>query len=58
MSISLKVQSYKLYNNKYMMTSIQIKTSENFAFIAVLLFKLLSRNYCSRPRNKDETVFK
>ena len=40
---SLKVQSSKLYNNKYMIASTQIKNPEIFAFIAVLVFKLLRR---------------
>ena len=39
----LKVQSYKLYNNKYMTASTPITETEIFAFIAVLVFKLLSR---------------
>ena len=39
----LKVQSCKLYNEKYMIASTQIKDTEIFAFIAVLVFKLLSR---------------
>ena len=38
----LKLQSCKLNNNKYMITSAQIKNTANFALIAVLLFKLLS----------------
>ena len=38
----LKVQSCKLYNNKYMIASTQITNTEIFAFIAVLVFKLLS----------------
>ena len=38
----LKVQSYKLYNNKYMIASRQISSTEVLAFIAVLVFKLLS----------------
>ena len=41
--MNLKVQSYKLYNNKYMVTSTQITNTEIFAFIAILIFKLLSR---------------
>ena len=40
---SLKVQSCKLNNNKYMIASTQITNTEIFAFIAVLVFKLLSR---------------
>ena len=39
----LKAQSCKLYNDKYMIASTQIKNTEIFAFIAVLVFKLLSR---------------
>ena len=38
-----KVQSCKLYDNKYMIALIQITNTESFAFIAVLVFKLLSR---------------
>ena len=40
---NLKVQSNKLYNNKYMITSRQTATTETFAFIVVLVFKLLGR---------------
>ena len=40
----LKVQSCKLYNNKYMIASTKIANTEIFAFIAVLVFKLLSGN--------------
>ena len=39
----LKVQSYKLYNNQYMVASTQITNTEIFAIIAVLFFKLLGR---------------
>ena len=39
----LKVQSCKLDNNKYMITSTQLKNTEIFTFMAVLVFKLLSR---------------
>ena len=38
----LKVQSCKLYNSKYMIASTQITNTEIFAFIVVLVFKLLS----------------
>ena len=38
----LKVQSFKLHNNKYVITSTQIKNITIFAFIAILVFKLLS----------------
>ena len=36
-------QSCKLYDNKYMITSTQITNTEIFAFIVVLVFKLLCR---------------
>ena len=39
----LKVQSWKLYNNKYMIASTQITNTETFSFTAVLVFKLLGR---------------
>ena len=41
---SLKIQSCKLYDNKYMITSTQITNTEIFAFISVLLFKLRKDN--------------
>ena len=41
--VELKVQSCKLYNNKYMITATQITNTEIFVFIAVLVYKLLSR---------------
>ena len=39
---NLKVQSCKLCNNKYTIASTQIKNTEIFAFMAALVFKLLS----------------
>ena len=39
----LKVQSCKLCNNKYMITSTQITNTEIFAYIAFLVSQLLSR---------------
>ena len=38
----LKVQSCRLYNNKYMTASTQITNNETFAVVAVLIFKLLT----------------
>ena len=38
-------QSCKLYNNKYMIGSTQIKNIEIFAFIAALVFKSLSPKF-------------
>ena len=53
----LNVQSCKLYNNKYMIASTQIMSTEAFAFIAVLVFKLLSRKVLFIKKKKTiETV--
>ena len=41
-TITLKVHSWKLYNNKYMIASTQITNAKIFAFIVLLVFKLLS----------------
>ena len=41
----LKVQSCKLYNDKYMTASTQITNIEIFRFLAVLALKLLSRKF-------------
>ena len=51
---ALKVQSYKLYDNKYMIASTQITNTEIFTFIAVLVFKLLSRKvlFINRKGNR------
>ena len=43
MNRNLKVQSCKLYGNKNMIASTQITNTEIFAFITVLVFKLLGR---------------
>ena len=49
------VQSCKLYNNKYMIASTQITMTEIFAFIAVLLVKLLSHKvlFINRKYNRN-----
>ena len=54
-AIMLKVQSCKLYNDKYMIASTQITNTEIFAFITVLVFKLLSRNvlFINRKDNRN-----
>ena len=39
----LNVHLCKSYNNKYMIASTQVTNTEIFAFTAVLVFKLLSR---------------
>ena len=41
-NVMLKVPSCKLYNNTYMTALKQITKTEIFAFIAILVFKLLS----------------
>ena len=45
----------KLCNNKYIIASTQIKNTENFAFIAVLVFKLLNRKvlFINRKYNRN-----
>ena len=52
---NLKVLSYKLYDDKYMIASTQIANTEILAFIAALVFKLLSRNvlFISRKDNRN-----
>ena len=57
------VQSYKLYNNKYMIASAQITrteitSTEIFVFIAVLVFQLLNHKVLFINRKKMETVKK
>ena len=53
--LTLKVQSCKLYNNKYMIALTQITNTEIFALIAVLIFKLLSRSvlFINRKENRN-----
>ena len=43
--INLKGKSCKFYNNRYMIASTQITNIEIFAFMAILLFVLLSRKF-------------
>ena len=52
---TLKVQSCKLYNNKYVMASTKIANNEIFTLIAVLVFKLLSRKvlFINRKDNRN-----
>ena len=51
----LKVQSCKLYNNKYIVALIQITNTEIFASIAAVIFKLLSRKvlFTNRKYNRN-----
>ena len=55
LQLYLKVQSCKLYNNKYMIASTQITNTEIFAFVAVLVFKLLARKvlFINRKDNRN-----
>ena len=53
------VQSCELYKNKYMIALSQITNTEISAFMAVLVFKLLSRKVLFKNRKKTiETVKK
>ena len=45
--------SYRLYNNKYMIASKQITSTEIFAFLAVVVFKLLSHKDLLINRNDN-----
>ena len=47
----LKVQSCKLYDDKYMITSTQTTNTEFFSFIAV--FKLMSRKVLFKNRKDN-----
>ena len=49
----LKVQSCKLYDDKYMITSTQTTNTEFFSFIAVLVFKLMSRKVLFKKRKDN-----
>ena len=54
--INSRVMGSLLYNDKYLIASTQITNTEIFAFIAVLVFKLLSRKILFI--NRKETVKK
>ena len=47
------VQSCKLFNNKYMITSTQITNTEIFTFLAVLVFELFSRKILFMKRENN-----
>ena len=51
----VKLQPCKLYNNKYMITSTQITDTEIFAFVAVVVSKLLSCKvlFINRKANRN-----
>ena len=54
----LKIQLCKLYNNKYMTVSTQTKNTEIFAFIFVLVLKLLSPKVAYKQKKTIETAKK
>ena len=54
----LKVQSCKLYNNKYIIALTQITNTEIFAVIAVPVFTLLSRKVLLQTEKTIETIKK
>ena len=56
--MNLKVQSCKLYNNKYMTALTRITSAENFSFIAALVFKLLNRKVFLIKKKTKVTVKK
>ena len=51
----IKLQSSKLYNNKYLMVSTQTANTEIFAFTVALVFTLLSRKvlFIRRKDNRN-----
>ena len=49
----LKVQSCKLYDDKYVITSTQTTNTEFFSFIAVLVFKSMSRKVLFKKRKDN-----
>ena len=56
--IALKVQSCKLYNNKYVIASTQLTNTESFAFIAVLVLSYWAVKFCLLTEKIIETVKK
>ena len=56
--LPLNVQSCKLYNNKYMIPSIQITNTEIFASISALVLKWLSRKVLFTNRKGQKKLLK
>ena len=54
----LKVHSSKLCNNKYMIALTQVTNTEIFAFIAVLVFKLLRAKYYVYKQERQYKLLK
>ena len=55
---NLKIQSCKLYNNKYMIASMQITNTKIFAFLVFLIFKTLSHNVLLIKRKDNRNCSK
>ena len=56
--VTLKLQSCKLCNSKYMIASIQITTTEIFAFIAVVVFNSLIRKSLFKKQKRQQKLLK
>ena len=56
--IALKMQSCKLYNNKYIIAFTQVTITEIFVFKAVVFFKLLNHDVLLQTGKTVETVKK
>ena len=54
----LQLQSCKLYDQKYVITSIQITSTKIFVFIVALVFKLLRTKFCLCTEKTIETINK
>ena len=58
LSMTLKVQLCKWYNNECMIASTKITNTEIFAVVAVLVFKLLSRKVLLINKNTQQKLLK
>ena len=56
--IALKVQSCKLYNNKYIIVLAQITNTEIFTFKAVVVLSYWTIKFCLQTEKTVETVNK
>ena len=57
-AVILKIQSFKLCNNKYIIVSTQITNTELFALIYDLIFKLLSRTVLFKNKKNNRNYEK
>ena len=55
---ALKVQSCKLYKNKYIIVLAQITHTEIFAFKTVVVFKLLNHDVLFKNRKDTRNCYK